>query len=65
MNRFISSVVLRVISQSYNGRQNRFWSVMAHFPPFPPNNVDFSIFSTAQTIAPTQHLIGGLGVSEN
>ena len=24
-------------------------------PPFPPSNVDFSICSTAQTIAPTQH----------
>ena len=24
-------------------------------PPFPPNNVDFSMCSTAQTKAPTQH----------
>ena len=34
-------------------------------PPFPQNNVDFfSISSTAQSTAPTQHCIGGLGVSE-
>ena len=25
------------------------------FSPFPQNNVDFSISSTAQTTAPTQH----------
>ena len=31
----------------------------------PQNNVDFSISSTAQTTAPTQHWIGGPGISEN
>ena len=40
----------------------RHWT---HFSPSPPNNVDFSISSTAQTTASTQHWIGGPGVSEN
>ena len=47
-----------------NGRQNvetlctkiEFLSILVTFPPSPPqNNVDFSISSTAQTTAPTQH----------
>ena len=39
-----------------------FWT---HYPSFPPNNVDVSVSSTAQTTAPALHWIGGLGVSEN
>ena len=35
------------------------------FPPFPQNNVDFSISLTAQTTAPTQHRIGGPGILGN
>ena len=32
-----------------------FLSISVTFPPFPQNNVDFSISSTAQTTEPTQH----------
>ena len=32
-----------------------FLSILVTFSPFPQNNVDFSISSTAQTTAPTQH----------
>ena len=32
-----------------------FLSILVTFSPFPPDNVDFSISSTAQTTAPTQH----------
>ena len=38
-----------------------FWASWSHFPPSPQNNVDFSISSTTQTTAPTQHWIGGAG----
>ena len=41
-----------------------FWASWSHFPPSPQNNVAFSISSTAQTTAPTQHWIVGLVVSE-
>ena len=42
-----------------------FLSTWSQFPPSPQNNVDFSFSLTAQTTAPTQHWIGGPGVSEN
>ena len=42
-----------------------FLSILVTFSPLPQNNVDFSISSTAQTTAPTQHWIGGPGVSED
>ena len=47
------------------GSKIRFLRVLVTFPSFPQNNVDFSISSTAQATAPTQHWIEGLGVSEN
>ena len=44
------------------GSKIRFLSVFITFSPLPPkNNVDFSISSTAQTTAPTQHSTGGPG----
>ena len=45
------------------GSEIQFLSILETFPPFSPNNIDFSISQTAQTMAPTQHLIVRLGVS--
>ena len=43
--------------KSVETRSNKieFLSILVTFFPFPQNNVDFSISSTAQTTAPTQH----------
>ena len=46
------------------GSKIEFLSILVTFTPFPQNNVEFSICSTAQTTAPTHHWIGGPGVSE-
>ena len=43
------------------GNKTGFLSILVTFSPFPQNNVDFSISSTAQTTAPTQHWTGGPG----
>ena len=52
--------VLRHLGIKLNFRAS--WS---HSPLSPQNNVDFSVSSTAQTTAPTQHCIGGPKVLEN
>ena len=37
------------------GNKIEFLSILVIFSPFPQNNVEFSISSTAQTTGPTQH----------